>query len=390
MTVLLYSYPVPCMSQVELLKNPGFEHFNMQYSRMFIGNAGKSGQLVESYDTLIMPGSIDRSLASVLVPFWNYRDTSYHIPEAFSSDPFFYSNTGKANSGKGFSVICPMRLSQHENSIINAVGSLKEPLKEGEEYKVSLYIRPYSNTYFTKSICVYFPKDKIPYEIGIDATSNVPKYKSQLEPKWCISSASQKSDYTKVEFSFIAEGGEVYIYIGNLEYTNNGYWDKKEWSNNFWKANAPINVNSRYHKMFYCQYAIDDVSVSQVFDNEMFDLNNDSAGIENIHRDSILLGRLYFDTDNYTDPAQDVLMMLEDVDIDDPNLSIAFVGHADSEGSDSYNQKLSILRATKIAELVKKNLSSGKFLIIGKGSKAPVSETDPAKNRCVEIILITN
>src|SRR5258706_10602477 len=69
------------------------------------------------------------------------------------------------------------------------------------------------------------------------------------------------------------------------------------------------------------------------------------------------------------------------------------IGHADSIGSDAYNQKLSVRRAESVkAYLVSKGIEPNRIYTEGKGEKQPVADNKTregrAKNRRVEIEVI--
>ena len=76
------------------------------------------------------------------------------------------------------------------------------------------------------------------------------------------------------------------------------------------------------------------------------------------------------------------------------NLEVVIaIGHADSIGSDAYNQKLSVRRAESIkAYLVSKGIEPNRIYTEGKGEKQPVADNKTkdgrAKNRRVEIEVI--
>ena len=76
------------------------------------------------------------------------------------------------------------------------------------------------------------------------------------------------------------------------------------------------------------------------------------------------------------------------------NLEVVIaIGHADSIGSDAYNQKLSVRRAESVkAYLVSKGIESNRIYTEGKGEKQPVADNKTregrAKNRRVEIEVI--
>jgi OOP family OmpA-OmpF porin len=76
------------------------------------------------------------------------------------------------------------------------------------------------------------------------------------------------------------------------------------------------------------------------------------------------------------------------------NLEVVIaIGHADSTGSDAYNQRLSVRRAESVkAYLVSKGIEANRFYTEGKGEKQPVADNKTregrAKNRRVEIEVI--
>ncbi len=76
------------------------------------------------------------------------------------------------------------------------------------------------------------------------------------------------------------------------------------------------------------------------------------------------------------------------------NLEVVIaIGHADSIGSDGYNQRLSVRRAESVkAYLVSKGVESNRVYTEGKGEKQPVADNKTregrAKNRRVEIEVI--
>jgi OOP family OmpA-OmpF porin len=72
---------------------------------------------------------------------------------------------------------------------------------------------------------------------------------------------------------------------------------------------------------------------------------------------------------------------------------IIAVGHTDTDGSDAYNQKLSVSRSEAVkAYLVSKGIEKNRVYTEGKGEKQPVADNKTkegkAKNRRVEIEVV--
>ena len=76
------------------------------------------------------------------------------------------------------------------------------------------------------------------------------------------------------------------------------------------------------------------------------------------------------------------------------NLEVVIaIGHADSVGSDAYNQRLSVRRAESVkAYLTSKGIAANRVYTEGKGEKQPVADNKTAegraKNRRVEIEVV--
>lgn len=75
-----------------------------------------------------------------------------------------------------------------------------------------------------------------------------------------------------------------------------------------------------------------------------------------------------------------------------PSTLVDVVGHADSTGSDEYNQGLSERRATSVAQyLVSRSVLPARLFVAGQGERQPIASNDTeqgrAQNRRVEIIL---
>jgi outer membrane protein OmpA-like peptidoglycan-associated protein len=95
---------------------------------------------------------------------------------------------------------------------------------------------------------------------------------------------------------------------------------------------------------------------------------------------------LYFDTDQPTTSLSETQRKeLEDIQFylaQNPNSNVKVVGHTDSRGSASYNEKLSASRANFVADYLKTlGTNDQKFTARGDGEEAPASTNETAKGR---------
>lgn len=111
--------------------------------------------------------------------------------------------------------------------------------------------------------------------------------------------------------------------------------------------------------------------------------------------------KVTFAADAFFDVAKSVLKPDAQAKLDDlvaktkdVNLEVIIaVGHTDSDGSDAYNQKLSVSRADSVKKyLVSKGVEANRVYSEGKGEKQPVADNKTkegkAKNRRVEIEVV--
>jgi outer membrane protein OmpA-like peptidoglycan-associated protein len=102
-----------------------------------------------------------------------------------------------------------------------------------------------------------------------------------------------------------------------------------------------------------------------------------------------------FDKSNLSDDAKTNLTKLVKVLNSYPDTNIEVQGHTDSKGSESYNQKLSVRRATEVSAYLDGNgIKTNRVNIKGFGESAPKYENDTdqnrSKNRRVEFLIAAN
>jgi outer membrane protein OmpA-like peptidoglycan-associated protein len=95
---------------------------------------------------------------------------------------------------------------------------------------------------------------------------------------------------------------------------------------------------------------------------------------------------------NLTAEALTVIKQAADAAKQFGSATITVIGHADRSGSDAYNQKLSLRRATAVkGELVTQGIGSGSITVSGKGESDPMVPTADGvrepQNRRVHISL---
>lgn len=93
-------------------------------------------------------------------------------------------------------------------------------------------------------------------------------------------------------------------------------------------------------------------------------------------------------TKNNLDELTSILKKYDDTEI-------LAQGHTDNSGSDTYNQELSVKRASAVSDyLSRRGVPSSRFVVMGKGENDPVksneTESGRAANRRVELVIVAN
>ena len=71
-----------------------------------------------------------------------------------------------------------------------------------------------------------------------------------------------------------------------------------------------------------------------------------------------------------------------------PSTTIDIVGHASQDGPEDYNMRLSQSRADSVAAYLRtRGVSDVRIATMGRGETQPISQTEPARNRRVELVL---
>lgn len=101
-------------------------------------------------------------------------------------------------------------------------------------------------------------------------------------------------------------------------------------------------------------------------------------------RRTLLLKNMFFATDktDILELSEQDLQTLYKFLSENPKIRILITGHTDSQGSDSYNQKLSEGRAASVkAEMVKRGIDADRMETDGKGESEPIDTNDTEEGR---------
>ena len=193
--------------------------------------------------------------------------------------------------------------------------------------------------------------------------------------------------WQRVTGTFVAQGGEQYITIGNF---------------NLAELSGYVDYDSLTRLLPGAYYYIDDVTVEclncppPVAD----DLNVDSTYLTEEQPAftvgcTFVLKDIFFEFDKSTLLQQSYFELKSLISLLDtyPQMRIEIRGHTDAKGSDSYNLRLSENRAKAVADyLISKGISEKRLQYKGYGKSLPIDTNDTeegrAKNRRVEFKII--
>jgi OmpA-OmpF porin, OOP family len=270
---------------------------------------------------------------------------------------------------------------------------LIKPLKTGQKYIIQFYVSLSESSQFAiDRFGVAFLKKSIEQENKFTLA-----YSPTVESEDSVF-YDNKTGWKQVRMSFIAEGGEKYMVIGNF-HTNRGTHLKK----------VPFS-KKKYPKENGSYYFIDNVCLAPETEDGTCICPLEPASIDSVimpvvEEDAVpvvkietgkpvVLNFVFFDTDKsiLKPESFNSLDSLAAFLLEEEKYSITVTGHTDNSGDEVKNQKLSQDRAKAVADyLVSKGVNPGRIRSEGKGSEKPVSDnTTPegrARNRRVEYTL---
>lgn len=295
-----------------------------------------------------------------------------------------FSGYQKPRTGKGYAGIYAFYKKNYREYI---QGTLKESLKRGKKYRVTFYISlSDSSKYAIKELGFMTTSKK--YNSFHSNTNINAKVISERVPNmkfYPIIKAQYLDDsknWTKISFTFKAEGFEKYFSIGN--FNSNAKTEKR-------KIPSKSGVLSYYY--------IDDVSVEAVEEEKPKEVNfskTDSQKQKEFQVNKVYTFKnVLFDIDKSELLEASILELNELYKFlkENSNTVIEIYGHTDNSGIEKRNRELSYQRAKAVADyLILQGLDKSKIKMFGFGSSKPFSENNTEKgralNRRVEFKLI--
>lgn len=280
---------------------------------------------------------------------------------------------------------------------------LKEPLREGEMYRVAFYVSlsEYSSGAVATIGALFTTErigdtvrsvlmDKSVRQIAPGISQTVASY---YEPQ-VVNDYDRVLDDTKawmeVSGVFEAKGGEKFLTIGN-----------------FFPASQSnvVDLDSLTYLLPGAYYYIDDVSVTCLgCKTEMEKLDSVLVTTKKpiTYADTLKVGskfvlhNIFFDYDKATllQQSHNELHILLTILQSHPNMKIEICGHTDGHGSIDYNQRLSENRARAVVDyLVSHGIDIRRLSFKGYGKSRPIdtnaTEEGRARNRRVEFVVIS-
>ncbi|MGO4918147.1 OmpA family protein [Maribacter spongiicola] len=257
---------------------------------------------------------------------------------------------------------------------------LSKTLQKGERYAVSFYVSLAERSDFAvKEFGIRFAE----FPVAVETTKvlsglHFSKMKGQISEELEISYSKYYSDeikWVKLTTEFEATGTENYMIIGNFK--NNKRTQK-------YQTKRKITKGSYYY--------LDMVSVSNVKSKYQ---NSEVTALKEYKLDSVHIFKdVYFNSNKSKirgDHQQEMESLLSYLKTNS-DTDIHIFGHTDSIGSDSFNSRLSVRRASEVvAYLVENGIKKTRITTKGFGSSKPIStnETEAGRflNRRVEFIL---
>lgn len=222
---------------------------------------------------------------------------------------------------------------KNANSITYFIGGravifsrLKEALEAGQYYKLRLEVMQADSSYLLlKGLCIGFNSKK------------------QTDLFLNFNEVNRSKDWFKLESIYLAKGGEIFIYIGNIsKQLTNRYWnpmfERKKYKNTWELRQDGFSYEALYN--------IDNITLEKLKIQPAFHLSKKFSPDD-----------IFFETSKSTlsETSKSYLLILSSFLRTNSDLLIAIEGHADERGDNEYNLELSMKRATAVGEFLLNN-----------------------------------
>jgi len=283
---------------------------------------------------------------------------------------------GRAFNGSGY---IDLRLySHHEKNYREyAEAKISCPLQAGARYIIHFRTMPIKGKFVIGDIGAFL--SKVPVEISVHKLLSL-KPAIISEKGKLIDNSHQ---YTLVEDTIMANGGEQYLIIGNFEPDNQ--LPKREF-HDFDSINKPLATP------YSAIYGFDDIALIPLNPNECPQAHSQSLPVADSvnHTDTIFtLTDIHFATNSSVPVGQfsALYKLVSTLLSRDTSLAVKVSGYTDAVGTKAYNLELSLKRAEAIGkQLNGMGIDCRKIYIDGYGSESPVENSaESLMNRRVEL-----
>ena len=256
---------------------------------------------------------------------------------------------------------------------------LKTPLQAGRRYRITFFVSLADKApHAISTMGALFTADRLE-----DPTSDILKNREIIQDggnSYSIATflkpqvvnplervLSDTKDWTEVNGTFTAVGGEHYLTIGNFADFNHS---------------SVIDMQNNVAVLQGAYYFIDDVSVT-CLDCAAAKVKEEVDTLPK-SGDIITLKEVYFDVDSYEllPQSYNELTALVNLLNANPEMMIELRGHTDNSGTWAHNMQLSEARAKAVMEyLLSRGIDAGRLSFKGFGKTKPVSTNDTPEGR---------
>lgn len=357
LVILLSYHHILCQPKEEnLIPNPGFEEYSGTPLGWFF--TGKDFTRVMKYWESPTAASPDVYGPRVRVPaMWQERGfgkTDAHGGESCIGITVYGCEGGKPHCREYIQI------------------QMTESLVPGQRYLFEFWYKPLPRSLRIDRVGAFFSEDRIS-----SLTDEVLNFAPQ-----CASSAlldPRGLQWEKFAAEFVAEETSNYLIIGNF------------WSDELTNTRQP-NSNALNFGYLY----LDDVLLKKLEPIlEVPTPDDDLSRIELKEGQKVELKNIYFDYDKaeFLPRSYRELHALVQRMYAHPKMMIEVMGHTDNQGTDEYNEQLSISRAKAVVDfLIQEGIDQERLKFSGYGSKIPVTsnatEYGRQMNRRVEFLVL--